>query len=386
MKRICIITPVYPLPEYPAYTFVEQLVNGFADCGVECDVIAPYSKIMTFLRRKNYHPPYHYTRTTNRGNVINVYCPPFFCVAGRKRLGIDFAMIFQSQFIKATKKMLEKLNKEYDAFYGHFISPAAPTVVELGQKYNKPSYFAYGECSFDLISNRYDLDYLRQKLKPLAGVVAVSTSNRNDLITNSLIDEDKIEVFPNAIDSSVFYTMDRVKAREKLGIDQDAFIAAFVGYFIPRKGTLRVSAALSKLGNVKSFFIGTGEENPTCEGVLFKGRLPHDQIVTYLNAADIFVLPTLAEGCCNAAIEAMACGLPVISSDLPFNDDVLTEENSIRIDPNDVDAIAEAIKTLRDDPVLRQKMSEKALETAKNLTIQKRAENILAFMARRSDK
>ena len=95
---------------------------------------------------------------------------------------------------------------------------------------------------------------------------------------------------------------------------------------------------------MKSIFIGSGEQTPEIDGILFCGKLPHDQIVHYLNAADVFVLPTLAEGCSNAIIEAMACGLPIISSDLPFNDDILDAENSIRVNSLDVESIAEAIR------------------------------------------
>ena len=81
-----------------------------------------------------------------------------------------------------------------------------------------------------------------------------------------------------------------------------------------------------------------------------------------MNAADVFVLPTLAEGCCNAILEAMACGLPIISSNLPFNWDILNDKNSILIDPNNINQIADAIQRLRDSPKLRSEMSEEALK------------------------
>ncbi len=66
-------------------------------------------------------------------------------------------------------------------------------------------------------------------------------------------------------------------------------------------------------------------------------------IPNYICASDVFVLPTTAEGCCNAIIEAMGCGLPIVSSDRAFNYDILNEENSILVDPESVDEIDNAI-------------------------------------------
>ena len=78
--------------------------------------------------------------------------------------------------------------------------------------------------------------------------------------------------------------------------------------------------------------------------------------------------------------EAMSCGLPIISSNLPFNWDVLDESNSLMTDPNDVGAISKALEQLRDDIELRQKMAEASLEKAQSLTINQRAKNVLRFM------
>ena len=89
--------------------------------------------------------------------------------------------------------------------------------------------------------------------------------------------------------------------------------------------------------------------------------MPHEEVPLYLNAADVFVLPTLHEGCCNAVVEAMACGLPVISSDLPFNWDVLNKGNSIMVNPNSINEIRDAIVEMRDNNVKRMQLSQGAL-------------------------
>ena len=94
----------------------------------------------------------------------------------------------------------------------------------------------------------------------------------------------------------------------------------------------------------------------------------------------MFVLPTQKEGCCNAIVEALAMGLPVISSDGAFNDDILDEKNSMRINPDDVEAIAGAIKKIKEDSALRKQMSEYSLSRHANYSIEGRAQRIVEFI------
>ena len=190
----------------------------------------------------------------------------------------------------------------------------------------------------------------------------------------------KTIVLPNAVDSREFHKVPKEEARNMIGLSKEDTIALFVGSFCHRKGVLRVTEAVESVDGLKLILIGNGEQSPNSERILYSGRVPHDKIVMYLNAADMFVLPTLAEGCCNAIVEAMACGLPVISSDRPFNDDILDESCSIRIDPSNIEELSDAIALLKNDPELREKLSEGALSKAKGLTIEQRAAAILQFI------
>ena len=92
------------------------------------------------------------------------------------------------------------------------------------------------------------------------------------------------------------------------------------------------------------------------------------------------MLPTRGEGCCNAIVEALSCGLPVISSDLPFNDDILNEQNSLRIDVEDVQQLRSSILHLYNNPQIRQALAEGAKGSAEKLKISVRAERIVKYM------
>ena len=126
--------------------------------------------------------------------------------------------------------------------------------------------------------------------------------------------------------------------------------------------------------------MGVGDERPNCKNILHCGRVNNAELCDYLNAADVFVLPTQAEGCSNAIVEAVASGLPVISSDLPFNYDILDETCSILIDPNDEDAIASAIRKIKDDKQLRKRLEEGTKLKAESLSLEVRVDKIQRFI------
>ena len=103
-------------------------------------------------------------------------------------------------------------------------------------------------------------------------------------------------------------------------------------------------------------------------------------IPVFLNAIDVFCLPTLNEGSCNAIVEAGACGVPVISSDLPFNYDILSKDNAILINPNSIDSISSAINELHKDSSKRLDLSRRIMDSATKFDIRNRIDNILNFI------
>ena len=190
----------------------------------------------------------------------------------------------------------------------------------------------------------------------------------------------RMDVFPNGVDKNRFYPMDKEACRKELGFPEEAFIVAYTGAFTENKGANRLNEALKACKDVYAVFMGQGPINPDSENILWKGRVSNSEVVKYLSVADVFVLPTKGEGCSNAIVEALACGIPVISSDLSFNDDILNEDNSLRINVESVEQIRNAIETLKEKEDLRLKLSEGALKTAANLDVEVRARRIIEFM------
>ena len=375
MERICIIANGYPTDDDPQYAFIQPVAQAFADAGLECTVIAPQS-ISKVLTRKKKKRPYRWIDKTEHNNTINILQPLYFSASTKKIRDITISCFFRD---KAVVRCFSKEKICSDAIYAHFweCGVAASKISHIS---GTPVVVATGESKIP-VYEYYNTATIQKMLLCVRGVICVSSKNYIEskqlgLISNNM----HVEIIPNGFNPLEFYTENKEKARKKYGISDDAFVGAFVGAFCERKGSQRVIDAVSEIPEVKLVMAGKGSKIQKNEQILFCGQVSHGELVHLLNAADFFVLPTLAEGCCNAIVEAMACGLPIISSNLSFNDDILNEHNSIRIDPTDMESIRRAIISLKEDKELTEKLSNGSIDLAKELTISKRAERIIRFI------
>lgn len=367
--RILIFSPGYPDKNQSVYPFVKELVDEWARQGHTCTVVATYS-----ITKNRSFCPYKTIEKYNGGGSVTILRPNIPTFSNFRLFGICPSDLIQDLGVKfAIRSIIEEQDVVYCHFwqsghYGFFYS----------QKHKTPLFIATGESNVNQLIRNTDISFVEH----VNGVVAVSSKNKEESISLGLTKAEKCEVFPNSVNPLIFRKLDKYACRKRLGIPQDVFIVAFVGSFKENKGPHRVSEAIKliKGSTIFSIFIGSGSIQPSAPNIIFSGRLKHEEVPYYLNAADAFVLPTLAEGCCNAIVEAMACGLPIISSNCSFNWDVLNQENSIMIDPMNIQQIADAITFLRDNVEIRKNMAKHALATASNLTIENRAKNILEFM------
>ncbi len=199
-------------------------------------------------------------------------------------------------------------------------------------------------------------------LKRAAQVIAVSQSLRRVAIGLGVA-ADKVCMVGNGIDLQRFSPLGRSEARRALGLPDDVPVLVTVGGLVERKGFHRVIELLPALrlrfpGLTYLVVGGPGPEGDMSaelrrqvtelglgDAVRFLGTLPPTRLREPLSAADVFVLATRNEGWANVFLEAMACGLPVVTTDVGGNAEVVCRPELGTVVPfGDADRLGEAIE------------------------------------------
>lgn len=210
------------------------------------------------------------------------------------------------------------------------------------------------------------LDMQCRVARQLRHVVTVSGVSRADIIADFGVDPASIDVTYNGVDAALFRPLPDISR-------QPAQVMATASADTPNKGLqvlLRAAAALRESGRpVQLLLVGRprpgGEtarlvaELDLEEGIRWVSGVDHDTLVALYAESTLAVVPSLYEGFGLPAVEAMACGMPLITSDGGALPEVVGDAATV-VPAGNAPALAEAIRTLLDNPGLRQAMGDRA--------------------------
>jgi glycosyltransferase involved in cell wall biosynthesis len=226
--------------------------------------------------------------------------------------------------------------------------------------------------------------------------VAISSDMHKELVSHG-VNPKMIKLIPNSTDINIFCPVTRARKHElrrKFGISRETTVVTFTGRLVSYKGLpllLRVWKEIASIhDNVKLLIVGSGgldihnceyqlkrfvKNNNLQESVRFVGEVLN--VHEYLQASDIFVFPTENEGLPLSLIEAMACGLPVISTFVGGIKDILQhQKNGILIKPRDFKQLYDALECIINDFSFADNLGQAGLKTvrenySKDIIIQK---------------
>ncbi|MDO8748964.1 MAG: glycosyltransferase family 1 protein [Candidatus Omnitrophota bacterium] len=243
------------------------------------------------------------------------------------------------------------------------------------------------------VSQSYTLSFFRPSIRKARLVITSSHSTKKDLIQKYSLDEKKIRVVYPGCDDSFSPSINSEKLQEtRKKYNSDEGYIFHISSSDPRDNTpvvlrayknalaeLKIPVKLIIFGDIRGTGIEALAKGLQLEGrVIFTGRLSQEELLELYQAASLYIDPSLYEGFGYQVLEAMSCGIPVITSNVTSLPEV-SGSAGIIMDPNDIDGFRGAITKVINDPGLRQSMSRKSLERAKFFSKDKEAGEILSI-------
>ncbi len=235
------------------------------------------------------------------------------------------------------------------------------------------------------------------------GIVAWTPFEQDALVSMLGAERDQIAVAPIGVDTDRFRPLDRAEARSRLGIPTDEETLLYVGRLDRIKGAdvlVRAAGLLAERPQMRVRFVGgevdadyaaglraLASEMGISERISWAGVVANDALPWHYAAADLVIVPSYSESFSIVAAEAMACGTPVVASDVPGPASFIEDGVSGRlVSAGDAPALAQAICELLDDGELRRRLGLGALAAAQGMTWEASAETVLDMYERVVDR
>ncbi|MEM9501663.1 MAG: glycosyltransferase [Pseudomonadota bacterium] len=365
MKHVLSISTLYPNAAKPRFGgFVARSLEELAARGDwRVTVINPIGLPPIAVGR--YRALSELELVKNEGG-ITVYRPRFTLIpkVGAKRNAGAIA--------KAILPLIEQIHAEepIDVIDAQFFFPDGPAAATVTRAMGLPlSIKARGSD----ISFWGEQDFAREQILDAAeqadGLLAVSEALATDMAAMGM-DREKITIHYTGLDRDRFRPLDHTQLRTQLGkalgfaLPDNAPMLVCVGALIERKGQDIAISAMSDIPGARLVLVGKGNDEARLKGIArdsgladrvhFAGLVDHDVLPLILSAADVMVLPTVSEGLANAWVEAIACGTPVVTSDVGGAGELIVNDTAGRLVERTAEAVSAGITAVLNSPPGRE--------------------------------
>lgn len=322
--RVLTVTTLYPSSVNPRHgIFVETRLRKLLEAApVDVRVIAPVpwfpSSAEAFGRYAQFA---EIPQRENRHGIV-VRHPRYFTIP---KIAMRLQPLSLARAIELAAIGLAREGWRFDVIDAHYFYPDGVAAALVARRLARPVVVTARGSDINLIAKLpRPARVIRAAAAQAARVIAVSGALRDEMVKLG-IDAGHIEVIRNGVDTGVFHPRDHAEARSALGFGPGPVVAS-VGNLVPEKGHDLVLEAAARLGGVEVAIVGTGPEKTrlqalaTTRGIAgrtrFLDNMPQDRLAVVYAAADVLALGSTREGWPNVLLEAMACGTPVVATDV----------------------------------------------------------------------
>ncbi|PZU60909.1 MAG: glycoside hydrolase [Sphingobium sp.] len=350
--NVLMLSTLFPDVSRPNFgVFVERQARELASRpDVEMTVIAPVGIPAWPLSLAEPYRALRHIPRRERWRDLTVHRPRFRIlpkIGARTNVGA---------ITRAILPLIRRLHREkpFDVIDASFFFPDGPVAQRLSRKLGIPySVKARGADIHHWGQRPASRRAVLKAAEGASGLLAVSEMMKRSMISLGM-DGERIAVHYTGVDLERFRPGEAAAAKQSFGLSGPVILC--VGALIPRKGQDLLIRALPQLPGVTLMLVGQGshrrsyEQLADAEGVSdrvgFLGGVSHEALPRLFAAADVMALPSSSEGLANAWVEALACGRPIVISDVGGARELMDRPEAGLIVDRDPDAIAAAIRAL----------------------------------------
>jgi len=324
--RTLLLSTLFPSTARPNHgIFVETRLRELLKSGaVETRVVAPVPWFPFSGARFGEYGSFAATPRHENRNGIEVHHPRYFLPP---KVGMNIAPAMIARAALPVIRRLVRAGFDFDLIDAHYYYPDGVAAAALARALGKPFIVTARGTDLNLIP---EYSGPRRRILATAAQAAASIGVCRALMVRLAelgADPAKLHVLRNGVDLERFQPLPRAAARLRLGLPEDGRILLSVGHLIERKGHhVAIEALRSLPQDVMLVLAGAGEERARLEGlsracgvesrVRFAGAVPQADLKWHYSAADALTLCSSREGWANVLLESMACGTPVIATDI----------------------------------------------------------------------
>ncbi|EOO23288.1 hypothetical protein ICM_05662 [Bacillus cereus BAG1X2-3] len=286
------------------------------------------------------------------------------------------------QYIYRMRKLIDKLQKaeKIDVIHWHTLNKDAKVMMNI--HVNGLEVYTNHLSWFRMLYNQGEYSKIYNLIKNPDYIIC--PSRETEEMSIKLFGDKKTRYLPNGVNPDEFYAnaQQGVRMRKILGIPKQNKVILTTNRMEPIKGMEYFIDAIPNIlkyhPNTTILILGDGSQkkelmdrvdsqNIDRSKVIFLGKIPNTEIKNWMNAADIYVQPSLMEGCSIAIIEAMSCSRAIIASNVGGNPDIICDGvTGMLVEPMSSAEIQEAVTYLLNNPQKIQEYGIKARITVEN--------------------
>jgi glycosyltransferase involved in cell wall biosynthesis len=248
-----------------------------------------------------------------------------------------------------------------DLIFSYFLYPDGFAALKIGKALGVPVVAMAVGSDVHNIRDRFSAMHTRTVLREADFLVAISDDLRKRMVAMGAPPE-KTRTILSGCDVSVFHPADRLEARRKLHIDPNAEAVVYIGRMDEKKGLRELVEAAVSLHSLRPdlhvYMVGEGPDRPLIEGAIqannaasYIHALPgcaFSDVAVWMAAAHLVTLPSYMEGYPNVVVEALACGRPVVATNVGGIPEILSDEYGCLVPPRNPSRLAQAFASVLD--------------------------------------